>query len=65
MFRDKSPIERLRMGAGMLDMARAIVKSSLGSADESTVRAGLFMRFYGNEYNFLQKKRILDYLRNI
>lgn len=65
MFREKSSLERLKMGAGMFDMARAIVKSSLRSADESVIRAGLFMRFYGNEYNSSQKKRILEYLRNV
>ena len=55
--------ERLKMGCAMRDTARAFVKASLREKDpEATVaaiRQGLFLRFYGHEFDALTRAKIL------
>jgi hypothetical protein len=47
--------ERLLMGYTMRDTARALVESSLWEQDPQatvkTIRKGLFLRFYGHEFD--------------
>lgn len=62
MLKNRTAVDRLKMGAGMFDMARTIVASSLNAQGEKSLRIGLFMRFYGNEYSSSQKERIVKYL---
>lgn len=66
MLMARSPQERSRMGVEMLAMSRAIVISSIKAEfpDISPVelKQKLFLRFYGNDFNDEQKKKILAYL---
>ena len=47
--------ERLIMGCAMRDTAHALVEASLReqtpNATEATIRKGLFLRFYGHEFD--------------
>ncbi len=47
--------ERLMMGCAMRDTARAIVEASLRERDPhatvETIRKGVFLRFYGQEFD--------------
>lgn len=47
---ERSPAERLRMGADMFTTARELCLASLRRAGETDLRVGLFLRFYGAEF---------------
>lgn len=55
--------ERLIMGCAMRDTARAFVEASLRERDpqatEATIRKGVFLRFYGHEFNAPTREKIL------
>lgn len=55
--------ERLIMGCAMRDTSRALVEASLRERDpQSTVEAirkGLFLRFYGHEFDHETRAKIL------
>jgi hypothetical protein len=55
--------ERLIMGCAMRDTARAFVEASLRAQDPQTtiesLRKGLFLRFYGQEFDAERRARIL------
>jgi hypothetical protein len=55
--------ERLIMGCAMRDTARALVEASLReqtpNATEATIRKGLFLRFYGDEFDAETRAKIL------
>lgn len=55
MLMQRTGEERLIMGCAMRDTARAFVEASLRERDpqatEATIRKGLFLRFYGHEFD--------------
>ncbi len=55
MLMQRTGEERLIMGCAMRDTARAFVEASLREQDpqasEATIRKGLFLRFYGHEFD--------------
>ena len=55
--------ERLIMGCAMRDSARMIVEASLRADDPQamvqTIRKGLFLRFYGHEFDADTRAKIL------
>jgi hypothetical protein len=55
--------ERLKMGCAMRETARALVESSIleqnPQATPETVRKGLFLRFYGHEFDVKSREKIL------
>lgn len=55
--------ERLIMGCAMRDTARALVEASLREQDSKatveTIRKGLFLRFYGHEFDAPTRAKIL------
>lgn len=55
--------ERLIMGCAMRDTARAMVEASLREHDPNatveTIRKGVFLRFYGNEFDAQTRAKIL------
>jgi hypothetical protein len=55
MLMQRTGEARMIMGCAMRDTARAFVEASLRELDpqatESTIRKGLFLRFYGHEYD--------------
>lgn len=63
MLLARSGEERLIMGCAMRDSARAIVEASLRANDpqatERTIRRGLFLRFYGHEFDTDTRAKIL------
>ncbi|MCX5725045.1 MAG: hypothetical protein NTX84_11155 [Nitrospirae bacterium] len=63
MLMQRSGEERLTMGCAMRETARAFVESSILEQDPratpETVRKGLFLRFYGHEFNADSQVRIL------
>ena len=54
--------DRLRMGASMFDSAREMVLASLPRGTSSEVRRGVFMRFYGKDFDEVRREKIIDYL---
>ena len=54
--------DRLRMGASMFEAARRLVMASLRDGTPSEVREGIFMRFYGGDFDGARRKRILERL---
>lgn len=64
MLMQRSGEERLMMGCAMRDTARALVESSIREQDPQatpeTVRKGLFLRFYGHEFDAASRERILS-----
>ena len=63
MLMQRTGAERLIMGCAMRDTARAFVEASLREqnpqATEATIRKGLFLRFYGHEFDAPSRARIL------
>lgn len=55
--------ERLIMGCAMRDTARAMVEASLREHDPNatveTIRKGVFLRFYGHEFDAGTRAKIL------
>jgi hypothetical protein len=55
--------ERLMMGCAMRATARAFVEASLREQDPqattATIRKGLFLRFYGHEFDAPTRNKIL------
>ena len=55
--------ERLKMGCAMRDTARAFVEASLREKNPDAtvvaIRQGLFMRFYGHEFDAPTREKIL------
>lgn len=58
----KSAAERLAMGADMFTTAKEL---ALADLRRQGVRAGLFLRFYGHEFEPEERERILQRLRTI
>jgi len=67
MMMERSPIERLKMGCSMFDTAKEIVRSSIlnknPQASLEEIRKGIFLRFYGQDFNEVQIKNILGGLK--
>ena len=63
MLMQRTGEERLIMGCAMRDTARAFVEASLRERDpqatEVTIRIGLFLRFYGHEFDAPTRDKIL------
>ncbi len=61
----KSPAERLTMGAGMFMTAKEFALADLRRQGIEDLRAGLFLRFYGHEFEPEERERILVLLRDL
>ena len=63
MLMQRSGDERLRMGCAMRETARALVEASIleqnPQATSEVVRKGLFLRFYGHEFDADSREKIL------
>ena len=63
MLMQRSGDERLRMGCAMRETARALVEASIleqnPQATPEVVRKGLFLRFYGHEFDAESRSNIL------
>ena len=63
MLLARSPEERVRMADSMFSSARRLVVASIRAADPSAspaaIRRGLFLRFYGHEFDEPTRRRIL------
>lgn len=63
MLMQRSGEERLKMGCAMRETARALIEASILEQDPQatpeTVRKGLFLRFYGNEFDAECQAKIL------
>jgi hypothetical protein len=66
MIRMKSPTERVKMGCSMYETSkhliiRAILENNPGIS-EVGLRQELFLRFYGNDFNPIEREKILKHL---
>ena len=63
MLMQRSGEERLMMGCAMRETARALVEASILEQDPKAtpeaVRKGLFLRFYGHEFDADSREKIL------
>ena len=63
MLMQRSGEERLMMGCAMRETARALVEASIREqypqATLETIRKGLFLRFYGHEFDADSRTKIL------
>jgi len=63
MLMQRSGEERLKMGCAMRETARALVEASILEQDPQAtpeaVRKGLFLRFYGHEFDVESRAKIL------
>ena len=63
MLMQRSGEERLTMGCAMRETARALVEASIREQDPQAtpeaVRKGLFLRFYGHEFDAESRAKIL------
>jgi hypothetical protein len=63
MLMQRTGEERLIMGCAMRDTARALVEASLREHDPQAtveaIRKGLFLRFYGHEFDHETRTKIL------
>lgn len=64
MLMQRTGEERLKMGCAMRDTARAFVEASLREQNpqvtETDIRKGLFLRFYGHEFDASTCAKILS-----
>ena len=64
----KTPQERLEMGFSMFTFAKALIRSSLeqkGDMPRGILRQQLFLRLYGDEFDDMEKNKILEHLGNL
>jgi hypothetical protein len=63
MLLQRTGEERLIMGCAMRDTARAVVEAALREQDPNatveTIRKGVFLRFYGHEFDRETRAKIL------
>lgn len=63
MLMQRSGEERLMMGCAMRETARALVEASIREQDPQVtpeaVRKGLFLRFYGHEFDAESRAKIV------
>ena len=63
MLMQRSGEERLMMGCAMRETARTLIEASIREQDPQatpeTVRKGLFLRFYGHEFDADSREKIL------
>lgn len=63
MLMQRSGEERLKMGCAMRETARALVEAAIRQQDPlaspEAVRKGLFLRFYGHEFDADSRAKIL------
>jgi hypothetical protein len=63
MLMQRSGEERLMMGCAMRETARALVEASIREQDPQAtpeaVRKGLFLRFYGHEFDAESRAKII------
>jgi hypothetical protein len=66
MLMRRSPEERLRMAFSMYDAARLLVEAGIRmrhpDISPAEMKRQVFLRFYGDEFDDDQKKRILEAL---
>ncbi len=62
----KTSAERLEIGCRMFDFSKEIVRSSLLNSNPHIspvqLRKELFLRFYGHEFEGLQREKILNWI---
>ena len=67
MLMRRSGVERLRMGAAMFETAKRLVRASLGDPEgrdnSPHMRAKLFLRIYGQDFDAASRERIIERLR--
>ncbi|MEZ5582681.1 MAG: hypothetical protein R3F37_07845 [Candidatus Competibacteraceae bacterium] len=59
LLMQRSGEERLKMGCGMFDSARALVKASLTAHTPEDLKMQLFLRTYGSDFDAETKARIV------
>lgn len=63
MLMRRSGVERLRMGAAMFEAAKRLVRASLGDPEgrdnSPEMRAKLFLRIYGRDFDAASRERIV------
>ncbi len=63
MLLERSGEERLKMGCSMHATAQALVKASISEKDPIALKQAMFLRFYGDEFEPEERKKILLALR--
>lgn len=63
MLLERSGEERLKMGCSMHAASRALVKVSVSEKDPIALKQAMFLRFYGDDFEPKERKRILLALR--
>lgn len=66
MLMKLSPQERLAMAGRMFSAAKTLVRAGIladGPLPEGEIRAQLFLRFYGNDFDEATRAKILDRIR--
>ena len=65
LLAQKSSEEKLEMGCSMFMFAKTIVRASIekdSPIHANKLRQQLFLRFYGNDFDKVQKKKIIEHL---
>ncbi len=63
MLMKRSGEERLKMGCSMHATSQALVKASISEKDPVALKLAIFLRFYGDKFEPIERKRILAALR--
>ncbi len=69
MFRTKTPVERFKMGCSMYETSRYLIIRAILNDNPHISKAGLqrelFLKFYGDEFNLDEQKKILSHLEKV
>ena len=69
LFKEKTPLERLRMGCSMYDMSRSLIAYAIlrdyPAISKAHFRKAIFIRFYGNDFDPAEKERILQHFEQM
>lgn len=69
MIASRTPLERLKMASSMYDSAKALMRASLKSKDDSLseaqIRTKIFLRIYGDCYTHSEIHRIVKAIPNM
>ncbi len=66
MINRKSPMDRLKMGCSMYDLSKRLVTGALLESNPgitpTRLKRELFLRFYGNDFNSVQRAKVLEHI---
>ena len=68
MIREKTPLERLKMGSSMYQTSKSLVVRAIlednPNISQAHLRRELFLKFYSNDFDAITRDKIVKHIEN-